>query len=409
MLILLSFIYNIFTKTLEGENNLTISIEKYNELLLIKKEDNIIKKEEDSNDNIEIILQNKIQELLYFESIMNIEPFLFLIEINSLSNYGVIKIIESMIFPIQISLENLLSENEEITNSFNKKKLIDLINNLSNFSKSVSILNEPKLSKSLEIRNMFFLNDKSQIAKQLYLDNLKIIKDSIKEIPEDKIINLLKIDNLAVKRLKYKKMFEEFVKAILQTENIQKVLKNERENFLNLFLFSDQMDLTEYKKIRMIINLGGSFILPSLMFSLNEKLLHPEKEEFLHKTLLKIIKPVETLKLSIRHRSNSEKKFLILKFLNECLKNSNIFSEAFESRSSLLQIYFKNDIEKIHKIDFYQDLMLKKYIKYLETIDSDYFDRFLVSNRETINTYYQYLNTGQVTEKERLEEFFEHL
>lgn len=366
-------------------------------------------------ENLETLKQNTNQELLFFESIIDIETFIFLIGTNRLSESIITNLVEAFTFPIQISLKNIIpakkEEDLEIKRftDFERKKLENLLSNLSNFSKSVSVLNEPQLSKSLEFRNNYFLNDKSQIAKFLYLKNLKKIKKILKFSSNEELLSILGIEDLAVKRLKFRKMFEEFSKAIMHSENMHKIIKNEKENFLNLFLYRNEVNLKEYKKIRMIINLGGPFILPSLLFHLHENLLEKNREEFLHKLLLKILKPIENLKLEIMHRSTNEKKSIILNFLEETIKNSNLFSEAFESRSNLLQIYFKEDLNKIGKIDFYQEIMLKKYIIMLKKYDAEFFDKFIILNKEVINTYEEFLNTGQLQFKDSLKEFFDDI
>lgn len=382
---------------------------------------------DDVETNIEELRINKNQEQLFFESILNIESMLFIAQTTSLSSSGLSKIIESMIYPFQMSLLNIFSFDEDTKKGENidgendlgkikkefepssKKKLQDLLKNLSNFTKSVDIPNEPGLSKSLEMRNLFLDNDKSKIATSLYLPTLENLKNIIEETEDSQIKYLLNIENLAVKRLKFKKMFEEFIKVITQTDNISKAIINERESFLNLFIYSTEIDIVEYKKVRMIVNLGGSFILPSLLFHISEKFLHSEKEVFMNKIIVNILRPIETLKLELRHRSSNEKKHLILEFLNNCLNNNNLFSDAFNSRSSFLSSYFRDDISKISKIDLYQEIMLKKYIEFLEKLDADFFDQFICINKEIVTAYHSYLMSGSSKESDKLEEFFGEL
>ncbi|KAF7701732.1 hypothetical protein CDIK_0552 [Cucumispora dikerogammari] len=406
------------------------------------------------NNIIEALVINRNQELLYFESLINIESFIFLIEINSLSNYGIDSLIELMVYPVQVCLISVLESyrngkgihlsggtyknprtgdkssslwsvnahneapNSPPPNPTDKLDLItthnadsvrtalsSIIINLTNFTQHINT-NNAQLSRSLEVRNSMFKNDKSQISKLLYLNNLKAIKSIINNTPDSDLYNLLNIENLPIKRLKYKQMFFEFHKALLQTNNIRKIINIEKTNFLNLFLYSSSIDKTEYNKIRIIINLGGSFLLPSLLYNLNEKVLYNNNTDLLNKTILKIIKPVETLKLQIRHKTPNEKKFLILKFLNETLSNNIMYSEAFESRSNLLNLYFNNDISKVYKIDLYQDIMIRKYTKWLETIDSEYFDKFLLVNKEIVDLYCEYLGERKADVFEKIRSFF---
>ncbi|TBU08272.1 hypothetical protein CWI39_0204p0040 [Hamiltosporidium magnivora] len=364
--------------------------------------------------NPDLIIPGLREELLY-ETILNLNSFLFIIEINNMSDKYLEKIIETVIFIGRNKILNLKKHKNNL-----KDELWKLFDIFSNFSRKIDLSKDSKLKKALEFRNYYFDRDKSQIAKSLFIEELHELKKNLQKYSSDEILELIEVKDFDTKDFKYSKMIKALRRSIIETQNLSKSIQREKREFIQEFIESNapisQYNHKKLNEIRMEFNLGGSIFEPNLLFQICSDLILGEKEEVIVKAISKILKPIENLELYLRHKTNTERKEEILKFLYSCLKEQaskfrDEIDDAFRARSELMGKYLEKEteqsiIQKEKSIDKYQENFIQDMISRFSEINEAALTNFMVINKDIVHKYIRFLNTGSTKEKSSLIEHF---
>ncbi|EJW04245.1 hypothetical protein EDEG_01477 [Edhazardia aedis USNM 41457] len=299
-----------------------------------------------------------------------------------------------------------------------KKNLNDILIVFSNFSKRIDIQND-KLERGLEKRNLLFEKDRSQMSKRMLLENITVLNNHIKNLSNEELKAMLDIRYIHVKNEKYKRMIKILRRAIIETENLTKAIEREKREFIREF--AEKLIIHENKELfelKVAFNLGGSIFAPNMFIQISNLMVIIDKESHLDKAISTILKPIENLNFYIRYKSNTEKKEEIIKFLLACLeKRNNTFfeeiDEGFKARSLVLNMYFKNEESdeiawnKEKAMDRYQEEFIKYMIKGIKNVNEDNLQNFVVINDDIIKMYKDLIKTGSKQSKTGLLKLFQ--
>lgn len=328
-----------------------------------------------------------------------------------------------------ITEERLESELQSVTNqddqnpkshlgtkTTTKTEVLDVLNLFSNFSLKIDIQNK-KLKEALEKRNKIFESDESQISKGLCLDELKKMKAQVSIIAENRLKRVLNIKKVDKTNKKYTRVIKTLRRTITETENLAKALDREKSEFVREFMVKKK--IPESKKLhetKITFNLAGSIFAPNVFLQMIKDINMVDKDEFIEKNVNKLLKPIEALELYIKHRSNTEKKEEIIKFLLACLEKRNTLffesiDEAFKMRSNIIGLYFTNELgqtrdKKISVIDQFQEQYIKNILRTIKETNEDVLDKFIVLNSSIESAYVDFLRTDSKDKKKKLYELF---
>lgn len=407
-----------------------------------------------------------LKRRIYYDSILNTDSFLFLIGTNQMNEYETKEIIQDVILPMRILITQILnpsdnenkvkgkkevqSKKEQITEEKENQEIkhikqyvkrmpdsktgvdksslenpIEKIQNFlkltGNFSPTIEIDNI-ELKRSLEKRNKLFEADRSQTAKSLFSDaHSLLIQDFEKYLKTEEqnpqkntIINELKLDAVDKQDMFFFEMFETFERAIVESDNLEKIKEREiREFDINL---QGKDNPKKVQEMRVIFNLGSVFLAPSIFISISKTLLIPEKDIFIEKMIYKILQPLLTLSTDNSAGTDTEKKENILIFMEDVVnrkisKYTEEIDEAYKSRTAILEKFFSDELEnkkdlKIKKIDKTLEKRNKDLLKNMRNTHAESFRNFMVVNHELINSYIRFINTNSEQDKKNVYSFF---
>lgn len=400
-----------------------------------------------------------LQRRLYYESIIDIDSFIFLIGTNMMSESEVKELIQDVIIPVRKNVSNIISpekkdyqnEQEELKeeehikhikkyaqNSNGKKdqnpeiktylsaeeQINEILKLAGSFSSVIETENEA-LKTSLEKRNKLFEADISQTAKSLFIEaHSKLLKDFNSFLYENEESNPKKSEKLRELTLNDSKkqdtfffdMLETIERAITESDFIERIKNREIREFTTNLTKKDNKK--ELQKQKTLFNLGSMFISPSIYISISKMLLISDKDIFIEKMTYKILQPLLTLSIDNSDGNDTEKKENILIFMNDIVngtfsKYKDEIDEAYKSRSAILEKYFsdKSEDEKdqqIQKIDIELEKRNKELLEYLSGVHAESFRRFMLVNQELINSYARFIATNTEIDKRKVYSFFEH-
>lgn len=368
----------------------------------------------------------EISELIFYESIISLESLLFLIEIDNMSEKDIDEVFVDIVDPSVRTMfskkligdcvnDNKMNGSNPIGEISTKREILDLLDVYMNFSQKIDT--SSSLNEALKKRNSFFEKDKSQIAKHLYINKLRNLRDTVSKLEQKDLHEIIDIKHIKAKNDKYQRMVKALRKAIIETENLTKAVERERREFIRDFktreYIQENNDLFE---VKIAFNLGGSIFAPNIFMQLVKDILTEKKDDLIEKVVKAVLMPIEKLELFIRHKSNTEKKEEILKFLLACLEKRNnsffdLIDEAFKMRSVIINLYVTSN-ENVHpksfidKIDKHQESYIKDMINKIKKAKEDSLEKFLVLNRDIIATYKSALQIESKTSKVALLDLF---
>ncbi|EPR79012.1 hypothetical protein SLOPH_1679 [Spraguea lophii 42_110] len=402
---------------------------------------------------------------IVYESFLDLDSLLFLVESQNLSKAQTKNFIEQIIFPVREYLIKIKEENKNSNNVtslketfikrlstfnsnkphlmlkeqhknenpvLNKKKyntnnFINPTDKTINFNKENNLkdkifikhnkvldLKRFSINKQLETavktRYDLFNADKSNIARNLYnstlndiIANLKLIK-TIEFEKSFVDINLNK---------DYMNMVEYLYDQIMENKMLTKILNIEKEAFYSKYKTTKNKykNLTE---LRMEISLAGSIMTPGVLINIFKSIQIDDVEKIINK----LTQPVALLFKHIKSIKNSEKKNLILKFLNSCLKRKDNFlkqslDEAYKIRSFLVQKFIENLSYKNKKsqiifdnFDKYQQNETKNLIKEVEKLQEKDFENIIYLTDNIKQEYIKLLMSDSQEDKEKIKKTF---
>ncbi|KAF7682657.1 hypothetical protein TCON_2123 [Astathelohania contejeani] len=341
----------------------------------------------------------ELKTKILYESFLDINSFLFIIQVNGFSENEVIDLTNKIVLSGRKYISNLP-----------KKEILVTLKKAAYVNPKVSVPMSPSLKSLLERRNKYFEKDTSQIAKRLYLAHLdKLKKDteelfSFKQNDNTSLLTILEVTDILQKDKKYFDIILSLRKSIIDDENLTKAINREKIAFYQEFGEELRVITPAVTKLKMQLSLGGAIFAPDVLVALTRRLLLTRKSEFVHQIASALLKPIELLELRIRHRSNIEKKEEILSFLNACLEKlphplQSEIDEAFKMRSKVMTIFFKGETEqnindKMGLLDDYQEKYIKEMIDGIKELNNRLFNRFLIINKDVIKLYGDYLEAG---------------
>lgn len=372
--------------------------------------------------------QQELSEQLFFESIISIESFLFLIEINNMTEKDIEIFFKEIIEPNFKTIlskkviddfmkEKNVRKDNPINDISTKKEILELLDGFMNFSQKLDV--DGSLNLALKKRNTYFEKDASQIAKQLYIEQLRNLKEIISKLDQQNFNKVLTVKHIKNKNIKYQRMIKALRKAVIETENLTKAMIREKREFIQGFKEKEHFEENEKLfETKIAFNLGGSIFAPNIFMQLSKDILTEKKDELIEKVVKALLLPIEKLELFIRYKSNTEKKEEILKFLLSCLEKRNdkffdLIDEAFKMRSTIINLYAVNN-EKIDskvfidKIDRHQENYIKEMIKKIKKVKEDSLEKFMVLNRDIISSYRKALWSGNKNSKTELQNLFKN-
>jgi hypothetical protein len=352
----------------------------------------------------------KLREQLLYESMLSLNSLLFLLEINGMSDKIVTFLVKKVIFEGNKPIMKIRASATDI-----KGKLEEMFKLFMNFSLKMD-LPKSSLKDALEERNNYFERDVSQIAKSLYIEDLKALKGDLMRLTNDELRNLLDVSGIERKNDKYLRMVKALRKTIVETGNLSKSLQREKGEFTNEFLdkslSSKKGNHKEITELKIAFNLGGSIFAPNVFLQMVTGILMADKNSFVENSVNKILKPIESLELYVRHKSNTEKKEEITKFLHACLEKkssivSELIDEAFKARSYVMEKFLRQEgenkvSEREGAIDRYQEKYIKEMIQKVGEVTDDSFEKFIVINGDIIQAFKDLLKLGSDKSKSRL-------
>ncbi|KAG0441632.1 hypothetical protein DMUE_0901 [Dictyocoela muelleri] len=295
-----------------------------------------------------------------------------------------------------------------------KKDLLTLLTILENFSFPLS--GHLSIKKNIELRNILFEKDKSQIAKKIYVKKLQNLKKAIMKLNNEDLIKKLILEDPTKKDKKYKKMISNLYKVVISKENFVKGMNREVTEFIQSFEKNIKLKNEDIQDLMMFVNLGGNFVDPRILIFIIRQIMIPKKKAFVEKIINSLLKPIDTLTMYTRYKNCSEKKDALKKFLCNSVKNTpsklkNQIDEAFKSRSYLLEKYLKDEPEdekerKLRALDDFQDKTTNKVYEQVKFLDSEKIDTFFIFNRDLLDAYVRFLLNGSLKDKDNLMKFF---
>lgn len=411
---------------------------------------------------------NDFKRRLFYDSLINIDSFIFMIGANQMSEDDAKEVIQDVIIPMRIQISKILeNKNEEMKNNKNdekEEKTKDEKKELENESKEIKHIKQyvnkmtsnestkvkkgnkdikkelrkilqlvasfspivnteyDEIKKSLEKRNKLFESDNSQIAKGLFNDSHKKLLQDFDELfdsqnnnpSKNEIIDALLIMKPDKNDMLFFEMIETIERAITESDVITKIKDREiREFSINFGPKKNQEDLST---MRISFNLGLVFLSPGIYISISKMLLIPEKSVFLEKMTNKMLKPILTLTADNSNGTDTEKKENILIFMNDVVsrkfsKYTEEIDEAYKSRSTILDKFFEDQPEnkkdeKIEKIDYVLEKRNEKLLKDIQNMHAENFKNFLILNQELVNSYIRFISSNNEDDKKKVYDFF---
>lgn len=337
-----------------------------------------------------IVSESELLEKVFYESFLSLNSILFLIEINNMSESAVKNMLDHLVIPARkyINRKVLSSRIEDVLRTFRTTA-----SNVSYRDESLQVL--------LVQRNRYFNSDDSQIARNLYLEDHKRL---MHELLHSNFQNI-KVAQTDVLDRKYRRMLLALRTVIIEGGNLAQSIKRERVEFIKEFGERPRVTTREVAELKALINLGGAIFEPGLLLQLVSKIVISDKPAFVEKTVLAILKPVEELEFSVRHKPNVEKKDGILAYLKACHTrqkwiHKNLLDDAFRARTEILEAYLRPEredkvISKERAFDKHHERFLIDLINKTENLKDEFFERFLVINQDITNTYIRLLLTGK--------------
>lgn len=374
------------------------------------------------------ISKARISELLFYESILPLETFLFLIEVLNISEGGIDTIFKDVIEPITKIMysKKLVGECLQKKNTFieinpnlelnTKTEILKLLDIFSNFSTKLSAKDD-SLTRALQKRNRLFSEDVSQISIKLYRENLKALKQIVENLKNSELVELLDIKEMNKKNTKYAKLVKALRRVIIETENLAKAINRELREFV--YEFSSKVSVPKTKDFidtKMLFNLGATIFAPNIFLQMARDIFTVDRDYLLEKAVKNILAPLLKLKEYIRYKSNVEKKEEIVKFTLACLSNKNSMfydeiDDAFKARSMILNLYFKNEdvniAEKMLKqIDQYQERFADNLKRKVVKMKEDVLANFITVNDDIIQSYTDLVRNGTKENETKLMKIF---
>lgn len=370
----------------------------------------------------------RLSEFLLYESILPLETFLFLIEIFNMSEGGIDTIFEEIIEPSMkiiyskkvigecIEKKESLSNINPDPNYSAKTEILRLLDAFSNFSTKIDMKGK-KLTKALQKRNKLFDEDASKISIDLYRENSRDLKEAVRDMKNEEIVNILDVKDIKKKNDKYVKLVKALRRVIIETENLTKAINRELREFVYEFVSKVSVPETkDFIDTKTLFNLGGTIFAPNIFLQIARDMFTVDRDKLLERAVKQILAPIVKLELYIRHKSNVEKKEEIVKFMLACLakKNSIFYDEiddAFKARSTVLNLYFKNEDLKLtenilEQIDKYQESFATNLKEKVVKMNEDVLANFIIVNDDVIKKYTAFIGNGTKENESSLMKIF---
>lgn len=331
--------------------------------------------------DVSAVPANLNREMLY-ESFMPINALVFISETTKLSRDTLVDFARKTV----LAVKSLLLEDPECFSQFD------------NYQSKVRVDDE-RLQSALEARNKYLDADHSMIARGMVQDKYKLLK------ARGGLSRLYYEDE----DQKYLEMLERLMHAKYESDGISRAVQREKTEFYGEKAYIPQSAVLD---ARVSLSLGGSIFMPGLLATVAKNLGLPNKEEQVGNALGKVLAPVEELLSRMHLKSFTEKKTLVLDFLQGCLRRKDgVFKEkidrGFEERSKLLQIYFKNDPKaqsRLRELDRLQEEEINRLIAIFRNIREE--DLVLRLDKPVVQAYSNLLGYGQRAAKDALYDLF---
>lgn len=336
------------------------------------------------------VSESELLEKVFYEGFLSLNSLLFLIEINNMSEGAVKNMLNQVVIPAR----------KYISRRVQSSRVEDVLRAFRATATSVSY-RDRDLQALLVRRNRYFDGDDSQIARNLYREDLAKLEQELRHG------NFQGAGNTQAEALdrKYTRMVLALRTAIIEGGNLAQSIKRERGEFIKEFGERPRVTTREVAELKALINLGGAIFEPGLLLQLVSKIAIGDKPAFVEKNVLAILKPVEELEFSVRHKPNVEKKDCILAYLRACHTrqqwiHKNLLDDAFRARTEILEAYLKPEredrvIDKERAFDRHHERFLIDIINRTENLKDELFERFLVINQDITSTYVRLLQTGK--------------
>lgn len=336
------------------------------------------------------VSESELFEKVYYEGFLSLNSFLFLVEINNMSESTVKSILDQVVIPSR----------KYISERVRSSRVEDVLRTFRATASNISY-RDRVLQALLRRRNRYFDGDDSQIARNLYLEDLERL---MLELRKGNFQGIGDVQADALDR-KYTRMVLALRTAIVEGGNLAQSMKRERREFIKEFGERPRVTMREVAELKALINIGGAIFEPGLLLQLVSKIVISDKPAFVEKNVLAILKPVEELEFFVRHKPNVEKKDNILAYLRACHTrqkwiHKDLLDDAFRARTEILEAYLKPEREdkviyKERAFDRHHERFLIDLINRTENLKDELFERFLVINQDITSTYIKLLQTGK--------------
>ena len=339
----------------------------------------------------------ELSEKVLYESFLPLGALLFLLDTNNMSESEAINFASRTVLSARAYIERKLPT-----------KGLDKV--LASFESTA--LGAPHLDRemavALELRNGYFDDDRSGIARSLFSEKHRDIRVSL---AGHALCSGCGSDGGELDR-KYIRMVLVLRAQIANNGNLAAATERELAGFIKDFGEKKHTFPQEIVALRMLISLGGSIFEPGMLVQLVSRTQIPDKSAFVEKNVTKILEPLRKLVLLTTEKSNLEKKNDILEFLRACKEDrswvhKDLLDEAFRARTLVLEAYLQAEcdnivIEKERAFDRHHERFLENLIERVEALDEQFFGGFLKLNRAIERSYIGLVGSGNRRIKDRL-------
>jgi hypothetical protein len=334
-------------------------------------------------DNTYIAVPDNLNREVLYESFIPVDALIFILETSSLSRSAY----EDLIRKTVIEVKGLLCAD------FANFHLLD------NYALKPETRNR-RLRAALETRNKYLENDKSLIAKGLVMEKYRQLAERVRNT---EFVPKRDSDE------RYSQMMERLYDVMYADDGIYVAIQREKREF-----YRDNADVMPKEALdaRTSLSLGGSVFMPGLLAAVLKSLNVAGKAEMIARALGDILAPIEELHSLAMHKSCTERRDLILSFLNSCLyRRTDVFKEkidrGYETRSRILGLYLRgaDDVAgKLQLLDELQENEIRRLINLYENMREK--DLYLRVDKAVVEAYSRWLDDGQRESERRLRKLF---
>lgn len=333
-----------------------------------------------SPENSQMTVPPNLNRELLYESFISMNSMVFISEMNQ---FG------------QDFLEDFIRRTVFVA----KELLLEDPGNLYQFDNYQEKVNyqEARLKSALELRNQYFNSDRSMIARELSAEKYKALKSRV----HGKLPSLYHEDEDE----KYIRMMARLMSAKHEDDGIYRAIQREAAEF-----YGEKAKIPKSLVLdsNVSLSIGGSVFAPGILASLVKELNVPNISELIGMAVPKLLAPSEELVSKIHLKSFTERKSIILGFLQGCLERKDgpfkdKIDKAFEERTKILEVYLRGDQkaqEKLQILDRLQENEINKLLFVFRNIEER--DLILRVDKPVIEAYINLLGHDQKSARESL-------